>query len=69
MCFRIKVVDAMPYVKGSSERPPFERQTIISFVKTTKSMYDGIEEGHRYRLYNVKPECFYRDNYRLKPQS
>jgi len=70
MCFRVKVVDALPYVKGTNgERSPFERQTVISFINTTKSMYDGIQEGFRYRFYNVKPECFYRDSFRIKPQS
>jgi hypothetical protein len=68
MCFRIKVQEAMPFVKPCDSKQ-FERHTIISFVKTTKAMLDSIEEGSRYRFYNVKPECFYRDSYRLKPQS
>lgn len=28
------------------------------------ALYDELQEGHRYRFYNVKPECFYRDSYR-----
>ncbi len=33
---------------------------------TGKEMYEEIQEGYRYRFYNLKPECFYRDNFRLK---
>lgn len=32
-------------------------------------MYEEIEEGGRYRFYNLKPECFYRENFRLTKQT
>ena len=68
MCFRLKVVDALPYLKADAPVPhPFDRQCVISFVKSQQSLYDSFEEGYRYRFFNVKPECFYREGTRIKP--
>ena len=78
MCFRIKVRDAIEYatavdkdnlnLSSSQERqgPSFDRSYIISFIMTGPQMYEAIQEGYRYRFFNVKPECFYRDSFRIK---
>ena len=83
MCFRIKVSDAIEYATIMASNNPakspqktqgaassiFEQSYILSFVMTNPVMYEAMQEGHRYRFFNVKPECFYRDSYRIKAQS
>jgi hypothetical protein len=68
MCFRIKVVDALEY---QCNLPPNKarKSVVISFVGVNSNMFEEINEGSRYRFYNTKPECFYRETFRLKGQS
>ena len=63
MCFRIKVVDSIDFHTDSQSTA--HKQVIISFVMTGQDMYEELQEANRYRFYNIKPENFYRDSFRL----
>jgi hypothetical protein len=32
------------------------RQTVITFLRTNEEIYKSLEEGQRYRLFNLKPD-------------
>eukprot|EP00347_Sterkiella_histriomuscorum_P005419 403356688 len=53
LCFRIKVVDSITYYYGKCFNA---KQTVITFISSNINVYESIEEGHRYRFYNTKPD-------------
>ena len=60
-CFKVKVVDSLIYYNRHHQSPEIQksihkRQTVITFIRTNEEIYRSLEEGQRYRLFNLKPD-------------
>lgn len=58
-CFKIKVVDSLVYYNRNNpeiQKSLSKRQTVITFIRTNEEIYRSLEEGQRYRLFNLKPD-------------